>query len=280
MHSRQRRILTASLLFSVLLLGAVFFLKTFSGYFSNLAKIEELKTSYPVVKYHGPKVPFSVQITKNKPSHWVALSQVSSLAVTAIRLSEDWAFFQHKGYDLEQMKSAFTESVEEGRYVRGASTITQQVAKNVLLSQEKSLSRKVQELALAISLERKLGKKRILEIYLNIVEFGEGLFGIGPASRLYFNKDVSQLNARESAFLAMLLPSPKKYSISYRKRELTSFAQSRVKDILQKMKQTQVLSDEEYRAELQRPFPFEKTFVEGEPTELPSLEETEVDAEI
>jgi monofunctional biosynthetic peptidoglycan transglycosylase len=192
---------------------------------------------------------------------------VSPVAVSAIVLSEDWAFYQHNGFDFQQMWDSFTTNLEKGKFARGGSTITQQMVKNVYLTGEKTIWRKIQEAVLAIRVERHLSKRRILEIYLNVVEFGQGLYGIGPASRFYFQKSPSELTAREGAFLAMLLPSPKKYSVSFRKKELTPYARSIVRDLLGKLQVTGRLTSEEYERELHTPFAFEKVV---EPVATPS----------
>jgi monofunctional biosynthetic peptidoglycan transglycosylase len=220
-------------------------------------KLKDLKTQYPRVIYRGPKEPFEVEVVKKQPPNWVSLSQVSRSAQMAILISEDWAFYSHPGYDGKQIREAIEESIESGKLKRGASTITQQVVKNVFLSQEKSLIRKVRELWLATKVEKILGKKRILEIYLNIAEWGEGIFGISQASHHYFQKPASELTAKEGAFLAMLLPSPKKYSISYRKKSLTPYARKTIRSILNKLVSANVLTAEQKQEEWQRPFSFE-----------------------
>ena len=220
-------------------------------------KFKDLKTQFPHVIYHGPKQPFEVEIVKNQPSNWTSINQISKPAQMAILISEDWAFYSHPGYDEKQIREAIEESIESGKLKRGASTITQQVVKNVYLSQEKSLIRKARELWLATKIEKVLGKKRILEIYLNIAEWGEGVFGISQAAQFYFQKSPSQLTAKEGAFLAMLLPSPKKYSISYRKKELTKYAKKTVHSILNKLVSANVLTSEQRDEEWKKPFVFE-----------------------
>jgi monofunctional biosynthetic peptidoglycan transglycosylase len=187
----------------------------------------------------------------------VSLGEISKEAVEAIVVSEDWAFYQHKGYDPNQIREAIKEKVEEGRALRGASTITQQVARNVFLTQERSTLRKVRELVLAVRMEEVLGKRRILEVYLNIAELGEGLYGVGAAAEFYFHKPASELTAKEGAFLAMLLPSPKRYSQSFRQKHLTEYAQDTVESILNKMEAAHYLTEEQKQEELARPLSFE-----------------------
>lgn len=204
--------------------------------------------------------PLGAQIVtweKQRPASWIGVGEVSKVAVGAIVVSEDWAFYQHKGYDPNQIKEAVNHDLAKGKFARGASTITQQVAKNVFLDSEKSMLRKAKELMLAVKLEEKFKKPKILEVYLNIAEFGEDLYGIGPASRFYFNKSPSELTAKEGAFLAMLLPSPKRYSQSFRAKHLTDYASKTISDILGKMVQAQYLTDEQQSSEIARPLSFE-----------------------
>jgi monofunctional glycosyltransferase len=235
---------------------AGFYLLLFQA-FRVLTDVQALKTEYPKVIYDAKAKTDSIEVVKKRPAYWTNLGSVSKLAVAAIVLSEDWAFYQHNGFDWEQIQNSVETNLKKGKFARGGSTITQQVAKNVFLSNEKTIWRKVQEAVLAVRLERNLGKARILEIYLNIAEFGEGLYGIGPAARYYFKKSPAQLTAKEGAFLAMLLPSPKKYSVSYRKRVLTPYAASTVRSILGKLQATHRLSPEQYQAAVATPLSFE-----------------------
>jgi monofunctional biosynthetic peptidoglycan transglycosylase len=249
----------------------------------GLPDVSVLKTRYPLVHYTplpkslakppvskrppqsegknkaSQKKPRETSITfeKNRPPQWVLISEVSKKAVGAIVVSEDWAFYSHKGYDPNQMKEAMNHDLAKGKFARGASTITQQVAKNVFLDSDKTMIRKLKELYLAVKLEETLKKPKILEIYLNIAEFGEGLYGIGNAARFYFGKPASELTAKEGAFLAMLLPSPKRYSVSFRQKHLTAYARKTIFTILGKMVQARYLTEEEKDAERAQPLSFE-----------------------
>lgn len=216
-----------------------------------------LKNQYPVMVFQGANVQADVKFQKAQPHHWVPIGQIAKVAVGAILVSEDWAFYQHKGFDPKQIKEAIQDDLA-GKRTRGASTITQQVVKNVFLSREKTLSRKAKELLLAVRLEELVGKRKILETYLNIAEWGEGVYGIRGAAHLYFDKVPSQLTAREGAFLAMLLPSPIRYGQSFRAKELTAFARRSIDDILDKMVQANYLTPEEREVEGNARFPFEK----------------------
>jgi monofunctional biosynthetic peptidoglycan transglycosylase len=222
-------------------------------------RFADLKTLYPHVIDHGPREPSEILLKRYPPEHWAPIEKISRKAQGAILVSEDWAFYQHRGFDEKQIRETLKESLEEGRLTRGASTITQQVVKNVYLSKERSLVRKMRELWLASKIERVVGKRRIFEVYLNIAEMGEGIYGIGQASRRYFGKPPSDLTAKEGAFLAMLLPSPKKYAISYRKRQLTPYARRIIRSILNKLVMAGYLSADEREKEWQTPLSFESS---------------------
>ncbi|MBI3544678.1 MAG: transglycosylase domain-containing protein [Deltaproteobacteria bacterium] len=208
--------------------------------------VSVLKTEYPVaVKKEGPRIIYKFQ--KKRPAHWVSLNQVSKQAVAAILMSEDSGFFQHHGYEPEAIKAAIEHNTKPGVKVkRGGSTITQQLVKNLFLSPEKTLTRKARELLLAVELERKFPKRKILETYINIAEWGPGVYGIDEASRRYFHKAPADLSARDAAVLAFMLPNPIKYQNSIRDGELSDFAQKRVETILERLWKTGHISDEEY----------------------------------
>jgi monofunctional glycosyltransferase len=224
---------------------------------SEFPNVAVLSHAYPEVIYAGRSTPPRVRLTRIKPQGWVSVDDISRSAVGAVIVSEDWAFYSHAGYDANQIKEAIKEDLEEGGFVRGASTITQQVVRNVFLDKDKNLWRKLKELYLAVRLEQKVRKTRILEVYLNIAEWGEGIFGIGEASQHYFGKAPAHLTPKEGAFLAMLLPSPKRYSQSFQKRELTSYARSTIDSILGKMVKAKYLTEEERATEELVPLPFE-----------------------
>ena len=143
---------------------------------------------------------------------WVPLSRIAKPAVLAVTIAEDDKFWQHEGFDLDGMEEAFLRNIEEGRIAAGGSTITQQLAKNLWFTPEKSLSRKTKEAIMAWRLERELTKKRILELYLNVVEWGDGVFGAEAAARHHFGKSAAALTSWEAARLAAVLPNPLRWS--------------------------------------------------------------------
>lgn len=221
--------------------------------------VDRLKTDY--VAYNKKQKAYV--LTRMRPKDWTPLKEVSEYAKWAIIVSEDWAFYEHEGVDLRQLKIALRESAKAGEFTRGASTISQQVVKNALLTDERSIWRKLQEAILTLYLEKIVSKDRILELYLNIIELGENVYGIGEASRYYFNTSPKNLNAREGAFLAMLLPSPVRYSVSFDKKELTEFATEQVNSILTKMRQADVFDEEERKRQASKKFYWEKSFFEA-----------------
>ena len=148
--------------------------------------------------------------------------------------------------------------------MRGASTITQQLIKNLYLNHDKTFGRKIKELVLALIIEQKCTKEKILETYLNIIEYGKGLYGINQASQFYFHKKAASLSARESAFLAMLLPSPIKYSRSFKNHKLSDFAKRIVDSVLLKMKQAGAINESEYQEQLLGHFNWETNIVNDE----------------
>ncbi len=140
---------------------------------------------------------------------WTPLTRISSNLQKAVIVSEDASFYQHHGFDLEGLQEAVTRNWEQGKLRRGGSTITQQLAKNLYLSSEKKLLRKAHEALIAWELERRLPKKRILELYLNVAEWGRGVFGAEAAARHHFGKSAAELTEEEAALLAAMLPSPR-----------------------------------------------------------------------
>ena len=141
---------------------------------------------------------------------WVSYGAISDHLKKAVLVSEDAAFFSHKGVDMNELKAALKKDWETMSFSRGGSTITMQLAKNLYLNPSKNPLRKVREIVIAHQLERTLSKRRIFEIYLNVVEWGRNIYGIEAASRHYFGKSAGALEPLEAATLAALLPSPLK----------------------------------------------------------------------
>lgn len=168
-------------------------------------------------------------------NQYVRLKSISPYVVHAVIASEDGSFYSHKGFDWHEIEASFKTNLRAGKSARGGSTLTQQLAKNAFLSKDKSYWRKLKEAYLAYSIENRYSKDFILEKYLNVVEFGPGIYGVKAASIHYFQKSPSELHPLEAAFLAFLLPNPKSYSRSYTKGVLSPFARKMVTVILKRM---------------------------------------------
>ena len=179
---------------------------------------------------------------------FIAVVEVPALFLRTLLIAEDAAFWGHPGIDLTELPRAIAANIARGGAVRGASTITQQLAKNLFLSREKSLQRKLRELSYSFLLESTLGKQRILEIYLNVIEWGPGLYGLRPAARHYFDKEPQALDPREVAFLVSMIPGPVKYQRSIQGGEVRQGFDTLVNNLLVKMRSVDVISEEEYEA--------------------------------
>lgn len=173
---------------------------------------------------------------------YVPLRQISTELRTAVLISEDDTFFEHSGINLTELKKAFQENLKKKRYARGASTITMQVARNAFLTKKKTLIRKLKEIILAKRIEKIWTKQKIFEYYLNIVEWGDNIYGAEAAAYFYFDKPASQINMAEATILAGMLPNPIvlnpfKNWPAVKKRQLR---------VLKLMRNAKLLTDEEY----------------------------------
>jgi monofunctional biosynthetic peptidoglycan transglycosylase len=148
--------------------------------------------------------------TARRIQTWVPIGRVSRHLVHAVLASEDQKFFGHEGVDWDAVRESVEANRQAGRFARGGSTITQQLAKNLFFSTRKSLMRKARELLVAYWLERDLSKVRILELYLNVIEWGDGVYGCQAAALRYYGKPASALDASEAAGLAAMIPNPRR----------------------------------------------------------------------
>ncbi len=146
--------------------------------------------------------------------HPVSLSRIPDHVIRAAIVAEDSRFFQHNGFDEEAFKEAMQYNLSKRRFIFGASTISQQTVKNLFLSPSKNPLRKWHEFILTYLMERNISKKRIIEIYLNIAEFGRGIYGVEAASRFYWGKSVSELSLSQAVELVATLPAPIKHNPS------------------------------------------------------------------
>ena len=156
----------------------------------------------------GPaKQPMEVESGPGAPD-WVPYDSISPFMETAVQVCEDGHFQVHHGFDFEAIQNSIRDNLIKGRFVRGASTISMQLAKNLYLGKEKTLGRKLQEAVLTLLLEQELSKRELMELYLNVIEYGPGVYGIGPASRYYFAKRPSELSLGQALYIASILPNP------------------------------------------------------------------------
>ncbi|MFM1881078.1 MAG: Biosynthetic peptidoglycan transglycosylase [Pseudomonadota bacterium] len=162
---------------------------------------------------------------------WVRYSSISIHAKRAVIAAEDSGFVDHEGIDWEAIEKAARDNLEKGKIRRGGSTITMQLAKNLFLSADRSMARKAQEVLITTMLEGLLEKRRILEIYLNVAEWGVGVFGIEAAAQHYFGTNAASLTADQAAWLAAILPAPRRYD----RNRASSFVQSKAETIRARM---------------------------------------------
>ncbi len=143
---------------------------------------------------------------------WTPLSRISPYLIKAVLIAEDDKFYQHEGFDFNAIEKALEKDIKQKKFKFGGSTISQQLVKNLYLSPSKNPLRKLKEAILTWRIEQTLTKKRILELYLNAAEWGEGIFGIEAASFYYYGKSASELGPEDAARLASVIPNPRKYS--------------------------------------------------------------------
>jgi len=185
------------------------------------------------------KKKFRVQMT------WVGFDQVSEHLKHAVITAEDGAFYRHKGVDWGNIRVALIKDLKLRRFAYGGSTITQQLARNLYLSPSKNPLRKLKEFLIARRLERTLGKRRIFELYLNVAEWGNGIYGVEAASQAYFGKPAAALTADEAVAMAVVLPSPRRHSPARRGR----YVERNMARIYRRMRASGLLPDEEEAVE-------------------------------
>lgn len=245
---------------SRILLGLVFASAVLLG--TGVALIIDIFTNVPDFTTLRTKVTYPIELANKewtkreagpKTASWVSIKEISNPMLMAVIASEDTSFFSHNGVDYHELKEAIKKDWETKQWARGGSTITQQVVKNVFLSRQKTLWRKLKEFLWAQDMEKVLTKSEILVFYLNMVEWGPNIYGIREASQHYFKVPPSMLTAKQAAFMAMLLPGPKKYYSYYKNRALTDWAQKRVDQILNVMNRMQFIDEDSYTVALQEP---------------------------
>lgn len=170
-----------------------------------------LPDAWPLIEKNPEKTAFMKRYKGTPKHHWVPYSKISSYLKEAIIFAEDGNFFLHHGVDWNAILEAAKRNFKKKRLAVGGSTITQQLAKNLYLSPSRNPLRKIKEMLIAFKLERSLSKQRILELYLNYVEWGNGIYGAEAAANHYFGIHASQLGPEEAAWLASILPNPRFY---------------------------------------------------------------------
>jgi monofunctional biosynthetic peptidoglycan transglycosylase len=217
----------------------------------GLPDVRELQTRNPtttaLIQY---RVRQAQQSNKNMAirQNWVEFDEIPQLLKDTIRISEDAAFYQHSGVDFTELKESIKKNWEKGKYVRGGSTITQQLAKNLYLSTRKRILRKIKEYFITRRLEAHLSKDRIFHLYLNIIELGPGIYGVQAASLYYFNKNVDELDLEEIVRLTAVIPRPLKID----PRGESSWLKWKATWVLDTLKRYQYIRDDEHRAAIKR----------------------------
>jgi monofunctional biosynthetic peptidoglycan transglycosylase len=156
---------------------------------------------------------------------WIPLSKIPKDVINAVIVAEDGTFWEHGGFDWFEFRESIERNLKEGRPARGASTITQQLVKNLYLSPSKNPLRKLKEWVLTWYMEQTLSKHRILELYLNVIEWGRGIYGIEVSAQAYFGKSASMLSRDEAARLAAVIPNPRRYRVDKETRYLEQRSQ-------------------------------------------------------
>ena len=209
----------------------------------NLCQFERTPRWVRIERFQGPfrhraiepdETVFEMRTGPGTPN-WVVFSDISPFMTAAAISHEDGAFYEHGGFAPWAIRDALVRNLQEGRYVVGASTISMQLAKNLYLQREKTIARKVQEVILTWWLENALNKDEILELYLNVIEYGPAVYGLRNAAAYYFGRNPIDLSPAESAFLACMLPSPKRYHVSYERGALSHSMKSKMRRLLEHM---------------------------------------------
>ena len=210
----------------------------------------------------------------SKNRDYVRLNDVSAYFKNLLLIAEDSAFYQHKGFDWEELENSFLSNLKDKKISRGGSTITQQLAKNVYLNFDRTLTRKFREAILAAQIEKQLSKNQILEKYINVIEFGKNIFGLHKAARHYFNKHPSELGLLESAYLVYLIPNPRVHSQTFKNQKLTDYSRYRILDLIFKLYKTKRIQLDDYLAakEVINLFPWNNLTATEVPSELSVLE--------
>jgi monofunctional biosynthetic peptidoglycan transglycosylase len=202
-------------IFHLALGGFAILLATFAYCWLTLPDVRPLKTQTPTsTAFMRMRQAEAIRAGKSPAyqQRFVRYSRISPNLIRAVLLAEDAAFWSHGGVDWDEIKASLQRNIDRGEFSRGASTITQQLAKNLYLSPSRNPYRKLTEWMIARRLEAELSKQRILELYLNLIEWGDGIWGVEAASQRYFGISASELSVEQSALLAGAIINPRVYS--------------------------------------------------------------------
>jgi len=180
--------------------------------YPNVSALKENRPAKTAFMQYREDVWRDKGINKKISISWVPLAQVSPYVVKAVIIAEDDKFWSHEGFDFDAMQKALEKDLKKKKFKAGGSTISQQLAKNLYLSPNKNPIRKIKEAILTWRIEQNLSKKRIMELYLNVAEWGDGMFGVQNAARRYYGKSAGSLGPREAAELAAALPNPRRFN--------------------------------------------------------------------
>lgn len=217
-----------------------------------LRALSYLRGPFP---YRPDRSPGLVVDVREGSPDFIPIGEVPALLQRALLLSEDAGFRQHSGIDVAEIVAAWAEKEEEGR-VRGASTITQQLVKNLFLSGEKTYGRKLKEAALALLVDAAVPKDRLLEIYVNVIEWGPRLHGLVPAARHYFDKRPDELTPKETAFLVCLIPNPVRYHQAHEAGRIGPGMEQIIHNLLAKLRSVEALGEDEHQQALMEELAF------------------------
>lgn len=225
---------------------------TLALFFLVLPDTSKLTAGFKMTRSAANGKEFSFEVGPLNKSY-VYLQDISRYVRAAVLALEDAKFYEHQGLDIEEMGHAIESSWTRGRRLRGASTITQQLAKNLYLTHERSFKRKVLEAFITLKLETTLSKNKILELYLNSIEWGRGLIGIKQAAFYYFKKRPKDLSLKESVFLAAIIPNPSRFGRLQADQTPKRFVRRQMARALQSLFDQDLITLDQYQDALMQP---------------------------
>ena len=188
---------------------------------------------------------------------WLPYDEIPKTMEVAVLVCEDGGFYRHKGFDFRAIEKAMKADIEAGRFVRGASTISMQLAKNLYLGKEKTLSRKIEEALFTMLLESQLTKQELMALYLNVVELGPGIYGIQQAAKYYFDESAKELSLGQALYLASILPDPTRQHFEPDGRVSARWAEY-IRKLMRIARSVDRINDEELEAGLGEELAFRK----------------------